>query len=200
MDVKLVNNGESTPISDEDIDALQTVVHECIMNDSWQAFDALLLELAVKYGKKETPGMTSIYVVMEAGLEYNDEIYYQEGWQNLGDTAFLTVEEARENAKLRLKALIGGFTLNSFTYEYDADFTPSIKNWVTAMDTSFDVATWGQYIEWAEQNGMEWVTEVPEFVVIREIQVPGQIVGADGAQTETIQKTTIQNVEGDLYV
>ena len=120
-----------------------------------------------------------IYVIHMAGIEYNDETYYQEGWELANKTAFTTIEEANAAAKEALKQLIGSFMTGDFDEINGWGGMSDILQLFCDSHPEIEVGQWSvssqvpytEFILWCENNGYPWVDAVPDFIHVREVTI-----------------------------
>lgn len=114
--------------------------------------------------------MTTVYIVMDAGLEYNDETYEIQNWLISNNKAHDRLPDAEKAAEKRLRKLASEFTLGDLGWDwgYDPESKYILKN---MPDTESDHwgYTYGDWIEYAEANGIDWKPGIPELVKIQEI-------------------------------
>lgn len=110
------------------------------------------------------------YVVVEAGIEYDDEHhYFSDGWGDIDTHVYGTVEEARVAAKAHLRECYDNFSLADF----ELGFNKHVKTYIalhpeaSTYDTSINT-----FVTWADANNIIWTNEMPQMVSILELDLP----------------------------
>lgn len=142
---------------------------------------------------EQTQASKAIYIVVTANMEYNDEYYYQEGWNKPETNAFSTLQEAQAARGDILKDYLSDFHLEDLNAEefgadtaymsddiYNDYWIPygedASKAWVEIQKAanpdkkyiSFYANPYTKFqgfIEWCEQNGKDWTKYVPGSLI-----------------------------------
>lgn len=126
-------------------------------------------QVGAEYCKICEASMTKMYVIVEAGTEYNDEGYDVGGGNtSVKDIAYRTKEAAEEAARGILKETLSEFKLGDF-YEY-YDYR-DVDSYCSERDIHRFDAEWSEFIEYAEENNINWERSAPPLVKVHEIEV-----------------------------
>lgn len=108
---------------------------------------------------------------MEAGLEYNDETYDIQNWTLQNKTGYTDVEEAKAEAFRRVKEIAKGFNLGDLGWDwgYDIESKYILSNWPEAQSDHWGY-TYGEWIEYAEENDIDWKPGIPQLVTVQKIE------------------------------
>jgi hypothetical protein len=124
--------------------------------------------------------MKTVYVVAAKATEYNDEyhhIMYEGNALNKNSRVFNDKEKAKEYAKELLEIELKDFYIGDFQEIYDLGGKGNVATWLESQGSSLD--DWGysygehnysDFIKWAKENNLNWISEVPDIVSVQEIQ------------------------------
>lgn len=124
--------------------------------------------------KTEVTYPDTVYVLLDANLEYNDQTFDWYG-SVLGNKSnyYTSLEEARENAKKRLRADLGNFQIGDLD-EWNWPDTEVVEKFLATHDIDHiglaHGASFGEFIAWCENYGIDWQKHVPQLVSIVELK------------------------------
>lgn len=114
--------------------------------------------------------MTTRFVIMEMGVDYDDERYSIGGdGAKVLKNSYETVEEAKKELKNQLRKRLSGFDLHDF----NEDGSHLVREYLKEKydDEWHWGAKWEEFISWCDEANLNWYTEAPQLLQVFEIEV-----------------------------
>lgn len=132
-----------------------------------------LLETQEVVGSSPTgTAVKKAYLVVEAGIDYNDEYHsINDAYGAFNHQLYAALEEARAVAKKHMYKLYEGFAVNDF--DEDLESSALVQTYINMHEGSnSDNTSVADIMIWADGESISWVDDIPQIVSIKEVLLP----------------------------